>query len=315
MITRYSGCSKRACTLINSYRAKTRLQTELRIITEVDREICNPEYSTDRQECPKYYWSGLLAAGIIAASTDTEEPTPEPLPIDPPPPHNVLKYLDELYDKQEYLELIHSMERYQDLNNAEVLWRRARAEWERLNMKGLKGTADLQEAVDLIDQALAVDETNSSAHRWKAIISNAYSGSKGMKHQIKNLETMKYHLQRAIELNPSDATVLTLMGTWHVELLELSYWERKFASTFLGELPECSYEEALGFFLKAEEIAPKAWTRNIFLIGKTYFQLGDRRKAKHYMELTLDQEAVTDDDKAVLEVAETFYRNNFILSL
>ena len=54
---------------VNSYRTKARPQTELRIITEVDREICNPQYSTDQQECPKYYWRGLLAAGIIAGST------------------------------------------------------------------------------------------------------------------------------------------------------------------------------------------------------------------------------------------------------
>ena len=196
------------------------------------------------------------------------------MPLDPPPPPQVLKYLDNLYDTQQYLELHHSIKRYEDLNNAEVLWRRARAEWEWLNMKGKrKSTPDLQPILDIIDQALVADESNSSAHRWKAIISNAYSGSLGMKQQILNLETMKYHLQRAIELNPSDATVLTLMGCWHIELLELSWYERKFATTFLAEIPECSYEEALEIFLKAEDMAPKAWNRNLFLIGKCYFRL------------------------------------------
>jgi tetratricopeptide (TPR) repeat protein len=131
----------------------------------------------------------------------------------------------------------------------------------------------LQAAADIIDQALAADETNSSAHRWKAIISNAYSSSIGMKQQILNLDTMKYHLERAIELNPADATVLTLMGSWHTELLELSWYQRKFATTFLAELPECSYEEALKLFLRAEELAPKSWNRNLLLIGKTYLQL------------------------------------------
>jgi hypothetical protein len=45
------------------------------------------------------------------------------------------------------------------------------------------------------------------------------------------------------------------------------------------------------------------------------FRLGDKWKAKHYIELTLDQPAVTDDDKSVLEDAEKFYRTHFVLAL
>ena len=130
----------------------------------------------------------------------------------------------------------------------------------------------LQVALDLADQALAVDETNSSAHRWKAIISNAYSSSFGLKRQILDLHIMKYHLERALELDPTDATVLTLLGMWHMELLELSWYEKKFATTFLATLPACSYEEALEFFLKAEETSPLSWNRNLYLIAKTYLR-------------------------------------------
>ena len=39
----------------------------------------------------------------------------------------------------------YSLERYADLNNVDILWRRARAEWEMINMKGKqKSTPDMQ---------------------------------------------------------------------------------------------------------------------------------------------------------------------------
>ena len=123
-----------------------------------------------------------------------------------------------------------------------------------------------------MDQALDLDETNSSAHRWKAILSNACSSLAGFKDQFQNLETVKYHLERAIELDPTDATSLTLLGAWHMNLLELSTIPKMFVTLFWKIPDPSSYEEALELFLKAEEIAPNASIANLFHAGKAYFR-------------------------------------------
>lgn len=162
--------------------------------------------------------------------------------------------------------------RYSEVNNDEILWRRARAEWEvvKLLKVGKEATERVKEALDLVNRALELNEYNSNAHRWKAIISNGYAEKLGMKEQFGNLPTMKYHLDRALELDPSDGTACTLLGIWHMELQGLSWIQRRFAATFLGSIPSTSYEEALQHFLRAEEVAPRAWVRNLFLIAKAY---------------------------------------------
>ena len=164
-----------------------------------------------------------------------------------------------------------SLKRFSDLNNPEILWRRARSEWEIIKLSGGKETVEeLKATLDLVDRALQIDDNNSNAHRWKAIISNGYAEKLGLKPQFGNLETMKYHLNRALELDPQDSTACTLLGVWHMELQGLSWLQRKVAATFLGAVPQTSYEEALVFLLRAEEVAPKAWNRNLFLIAKVY---------------------------------------------
>merc|ERR1712176_134454 len=170
--------------------------------------------------------------------------------------------------------------------------------------------SQIQDLVDLVDQALALDETNSSAHCWKAILSNARSSLAGFKAEFENLETVKYHLQRAVHFDPSNATALNLLGSWHLNMLDLSFFMKFFVNTFWRMPAHCTYEEALELFLKAEQVAPKVSIGNLFLIGKTYFRLNQKSKAKHYMELALKEAAVTDEDQMYFEEAKRFYRSN-----
>ena len=57
------------------------------------------------------------------------------------------------------------------------------------------------------------------------ILSNAYNEQVGLKAQISNLLTMKYHLTRATELNDKDSSAWTLLGIWHYELKEMTWYQ------------------------------------------------------------------------------------------
>ena len=50
-----------------------------------------------------------------------------------------------------------------------------------------KGDASrVKVALDLVEQALLADETNSDAHRWQAILSNAHTEALGKRQQVEN---------------------------------------------------------------------------------------------------------------------------------
>ncbi|MEQ2187993.1 hypothetical protein GOODEAATRI_010406 [Goodea atripinnis] len=60
-------------------------------------------------------------------------------------------------------------------------------------------------------------------------------------------------LQRSIELNPKDATSLHILGYWCFAFAELPWYQRKVAAVIFSKPPTSTFEEALEFFLKAEE--------------------------------------------------------------
>ena len=174
------------------------------------------------------------------------------------------------------------MDNCDEINSAELLWRRARAKWEIIQIEDKniptfaisrnERVSKIQELVDLLDQALEVDETCSAAHRWKAVLSEVRSSRLGLKEQFQNLETKKYHLERAVELDPNDAAAMTMLGAWHMTLLELTLPPRIIAFLFLKMPKYGSYEDALQLFLRAEEIAPNTSIANVFLAGKAYYR-------------------------------------------
>ncbi|XP_063686900.1 regulator of microtubule dynamics protein 1-like [Bolinopsis microptera] len=317
MITRYARCGKRACTLVSSYSVKDRAQTNTPVITRTYyTPFCEGESHSGREheQSSKIYWTGFLVAGILAASTEPEEPTKS----DDLPPE-LLEYLDNLYNTRQYVVLNNFMQRYTNLNSADVLWRRARVQWELLKQEGQdynvlnrKGrVSQMQELENLIDQALALDEKNSSAHLWKAILSNACSTLAGFKKQFQNLKTMEYHLRRAINLDPNQAAANTLLGSLYMNLLDMPLLIRVFVNLFWEMPEEYYYEDALMLFLKAEEVAPKTSIENLFMTGKAYFRLDRTPCAKHYLELAMAQPVVTNEDQAFLEEAKQFYKTNF----
>lgn len=286
-----------------------------RLVSRV-RPLAEAQYSfqtvTEDSQRGSYFPStGVLFCGsvvgilIAKAKEGDNESTATALDIIP---SCRLAEVDQLYDQNKHLEqlleaLLQLSEQYP--KHDEILWRLARCYYEQ--GKKLQPKERLEKtklAQKLVSAALVINEKNSSAHRWKAIMSNSQTEQEGMKAHILNLDTMRYHLERAVELNPHCGTSWTMLGIWYFGLVELTWYERKFANTCLGKIPNASYEQALQNLLKAEEMAPLNWNKNMMLIGKVYLRLRDHTNAKNYLERTLQLEVVTDEDVEVLAEAE-----------
>ncbi|XP_071444685.1 regulator of microtubule dynamics protein 1-like isoform X2 [Hetaerina americana] len=209
-----------------------------------------------------------------------------------------LKEADALFNENKFSEVIKVLQPHKDEKNDEVLWRLGRAIYKlSQEISDEKQKKEMIfEAYKYISEALSLNEKNSAVHKWMSIMIDATSKFQGIKEKITQAYVMKKHMLRAVELNPKDATVLHLLGTWCFEVANMAWYERKIASAIFAAPPTSSFEEALDFFIKAEETDPHFYSMNFLMLGKTYLKLNNKEKAKHYLRLAQEYPQKSSDD-------------------
>lgn len=105
---------------------------------------------------------------------------------------------------------------FQGEENAEILWRLARATFE---VAKLSSSPAEQKQLDLeaygyVELALRIDPENFAAHKWMFILLDKKASYDGLKERISQSFAVKQHIERACELNPKDATSFHLLGYW-----------------------------------------------------------------------------------------------------
>lgn len=89
------------------------------------------------------------------------------------------------------------------------------------------------------------------------------------------------------------------MGHWCFAFAELPWYQRKVAAMIFASPPTATYEEALAFFLKAEEVDPNFYSKNLLMLGKTYIAMKDTLKAVQWLSKARDYTPHTEEDKEV----------------
>lgn len=214
----------------------------------------------------------------------------------------VVEQADYLYSCGETEKLYKLLLQYKDSDDAEFLWRLARASRDLTLLNNM--TADQKkkltyEAFDYAKKALEKNEACFAAHKWYAVCLSDVGDYEGIKVKIGNSFIIKEHLERAIELNPKDATSFHILGYWCFAFAELPWYQRKVAAVLFASPPTATYEEALEFFLRAEEVDPNFYSKNLLMLGKTYMMLKDQEKALLWLNKAQDYPAITEEDKQV----------------
>nr|KAF6426815.1 regulator of microtubule dynamics 1 [Molossus molossus] len=171
----------------------------------------------------------------------------------------ILQQADYLYESGETEKLYQLLVRYKDSEDAELLWRLARASRDLAQLRGAAGEerrALVYEALECARRALERTQASSAAHK------------------------------KAIELNPKDATSIHLMGIWCYTFAEMPWYQRRIANMLFAAPPSSTYEEALGYFQRAEQ-------------GKTYLKLQNKKLAALWLLKAKDYPARTEEDKQV----------------
>lgn len=98
-------------------------------------------------------------------------------------------------------------------------------------------------------------------------------------------------------MDPKDATILHMLGNWCYQVASLTWYQRKIASVLFAAPPVSSYEEALQFLLKAEDIDPNFYSHNLLLLGKTYLKLNKKEEGVKYLKRASEYPAKNNDDQ------------------
>lgn len=186
--------------------------------------------------------------------------------------------------------------------NAEYLWRLCKSMYlvaVRLGEEGHSGKKQelIFNAVDVGKEAIERDDDSSESHKWYAIAVGIRGEYLGIKEKILDGFEFKKHISRASELAPKDHTIQHLLGRFCYEVAELSWWERKMASTLFAEPPQATMEEARDHFIAAEDLKPDGWKENRQFLAKTYIHLKDYKTALHWLDKANDIPVRNPDDQ------------------
>ncbi|XP_069813498.1 regulator of microtubule dynamics protein 1 [Dendropsophus ebraccatus] len=219
---------------------------------------------------------------------------------------DVKEQADYLYGSAETEKLYELLSQHRDSNDAEILWRLSRAS---RDLAQLSKTAPndkkrlVYEARDFANKALEINESCSAAHKWYAICLSEVGDYEGMKVKIGNAYIIRDHFQRAIKLNPKDATTIHLIGVWCYTFAELPWYQKKIAAALFAAPPSSTFDEALIYFEMAEEVDPNFYSKNLLYLGKTFLKLKNNELAVQWLQKAKAYPARTEEDKEVYKEA------------
>ncbi|XP_064409861.1 regulator of microtubule dynamics protein 1 isoform X2 [Latimeria chalumnae] len=218
----------------------------------------------------------------------------------------IIEQADYLYGSGETQKLYQLLIKRKNSENAELLWRLARASRDLAQLSSTTAEdkkALTFEALEFAKKAL--EKKNSfAAHKWYAICISDVGEYKGIKEKISDAYIIKEHFEKAIQLNPKDATSIHLLGLWCFTFAEMPWYQQKIAALVFEKPPSSTYEEALSYFSKAEEVDPNFYSKNLLMLGITCLKLRNEKMAILWLTKARDHPSHTEEDKRVQKEAQ-----------
>ncbi|XP_062501553.1 regulator of microtubule dynamics protein 1-like [Corticium candelabrum] len=224
----------------------------------------------------------------------------------------IIRKADELEEAAEWHKQREFLAAHLDSSNPDVLWRVCRAIENVLGFPDVKKDAKKKmayESFECAKKALELGPENSNCHQMYAVALSEIGEFEGSKAMINNLPTIKEHFQKAVELNPEDAMSHYLLGMWCFGVTDLSWIERKLASTLFGAPPKSTFEEALESFKSGEEKKPGFYCDNRMMLGKTHMKLGHKDEAREWLKKALECPVRHPDDQKSQDEAKKLLRS------
>jgi tetratricopeptide (TPR) repeat protein len=109
----------------------------------------------------------------------------------------------------------------------------------------------------------------------------------GGKDKIKLAHKIKDNATQAISMDSTDYLPYVILGIYNRQISALSWFERLFANTFFGDVPEGSFEESEKMMLKALELQPGIVIA-AFHLSLTYKEIGEEENEIEMLKKVLE---------------------------
>ncbi|VUZ47733.1 unnamed protein product [Hymenolepis diminuta] len=200
----------------------------------------------------------------------------------------LVEEIDKLDDEEKFEEIYDKLVRYDgDFKgmSLELMWRLARTCRYLVLTKGRGDKKSkekwIQTGLDVMKSAVEQYPNECLSNTWYGIMLNVKCAEEGIKNKIKLGYEIRSYFDKGYAANKHDYVTLHCLGSWCYEVSALNRFERVIAKTFFGEPPESSYDEALRFFLEAEQVEP-GHIFTLCRITQCYDKLGCAQEAKDW---------------------------------
>lgn len=126
-----------------------------------------------------------------------------------------------------------------------------------------------------------------NAHFFIAVSSGLLALYEGGKQKVRRSKEIKIEAERTLQLDPQHHGAYHVLGRWHRELANLSWFLKAMAKIIYGGIPPgASNEGAVENFKKAIELAPQ-WVNHYKELGLTYMETEKWDEARNAFEQAL----------------------------
>jgi tetratricopeptide (TPR) repeat protein len=150
--------------------------------------------------------------------------------------------------------------------------------------------------------ALSVNTNSSEANGAMAFALGRISKVSTTKERVILARDVKYYVDKAIRLDPSNFRAYHILGRWNYDVSDLNVAERSFARVFYGKLPNASLDDAISDFEKSRSLNP-AFILNYYELARSYHRMGQDKKAIAYLRILLGLPDLIYDDARVKMIA------------
>ena len=143
------------------------------------------------------------------------------------------------------------------------------------------------EGVDFADRFSSLYPDSAKVYAYLAWSYGNQALFKGGKEKIKLAHKIKDNATKAISMDSTDYLPYVILGIYNRQIGALSWFERLFANTFFGDVPEGSFEESEKMMLKALELQP-GLVIAAFHLSLTYKEMGEEEKEIETLKKVLE---------------------------
>jgi tetratricopeptide (TPR) repeat protein len=166
------------------------------------------------------------------------------------------------------------------------------------------------EAKNFIDKAIAYAEIlhkefpdSAKTYCYLALSYGNIAMFSGSKERIKLANLIKEDAEKSIRMDSTLYVSYIILGIYNREIANLGFFERLFANTFLGNVPNGSFEESIKMFTKALSIFPDTIVPT-YGLAKTYRYMGEEEKEKEFLLKVFNYKIRNFRDKFAIEKAK-----------